>query len=187
MIKIKTIKFNFIIFSLFLTPIIYATFDSIKLLLNATRNENITEVNNIIENENSKKADEFRMIALTEASRQGHYSIVLYLLKTYGINSSVQNSYNPTLLKESTNIALILASMNGHLDIVRYLLKRGGINLNVQNIHGHTPLMLASMNGHYKVVKHLLSLQDIDPNLQDSFGNTALMWAIKKRHKILQT
>jgi len=190
MIKIKTIKiikFNFITFSLLLTPIIYAAADHAdsQLLLNAAENGNFEELKNLIKRiVDPKTTNALKRTALTLSSKQGHFGIVQYLLKNYGTNPNEQDVYEPTLLLEATEISLMLASMNGHFDIVEYLLSRGAVNPNVKNAHGRqTPLMLASMNGHFNIVEHLLYLRNIDHNLQDNFGNTALAWAIKMNQR----
>jgi hypothetical protein len=76
---------------------------------------------------------------LISASRNGHLSVVKYLVE-HGANIHALN-----------DVALNDASTKGHLDIVKYLVEHGA------NIHASNDLALfnAGMNGHLDVVKYL--------------------------------
>ena len=174
--KIKTIKFNFIIFSILLTPIIYAASDSAEFLLKATDNGNVTEVINIIKDSLDPNGNIAEVINIIKDSLDPNGNIAEVI-------NIVKNNLDTRTAMEFGKIALLVASKQGHYKIVEYLLKTVGIGPNTYGSDYKTPLMLASMNGHFNIVDGLLSLEYIDPNLQDNFGNTALILAIMLNQK----
>ncbi len=183
MIKIKTIKFNLITFSLLLTPIIYAASDpaEVKSLLHAAENGNKINVVWPINNQvvDPSAADEFGWTALMLASMNGHYKIVLYLIQC-DIDPNAQNKYGLT--------ALILATMRGHYKIVECLLKKRDIDPDLQDNEGRTALIHALNFKSNKVNINMIKLlikHGKNLHLSDDYGQTALMYASFQGHETI--
>ncbi len=204
--KIKTIIFNFLIFSVFLTPTIHAASDLTdqELLLKAAENGNLEGVKKLIEaGIDPNTTDDFGRTPLMLASRDDHFGIVKYLLKIEGVKPNLQDNDGFTALifatiEEFENIvklllehnadpnlqnndgfaALIMASYQGFENIVKLLLKHN-VNPNLQMNNGFTALMFASAEGFENIVKLLLE-HNADPNLQMNNENTALIIASRK-------
>jgi len=117
MIKVKTIKFNFITFSLLLTPIIYAASDSAEFLSKAAHNRNITEVVNIIKDSVDPNGNIAKVINIIQNRVDLNGSIT-------EIINITQNNVNPKTTRLFGELALLAASKQGHYEIVEYLLKK---------------------------------------------------------------
>ncbi|HDY89755.1 MAG TPA: ankyrin repeat domain-containing protein [bacterium] len=191
--KIKTIIFNFITFSLLLTPTIYAAEDHAdpQLLLDAAKNGKFEELQKLIEggmNPNTADSEGKTLLILAtyhsptrshvdRLPNRNHFAIVKYLLEREGINPDSQ--INEGVLQGKT--ALIFASVKGLDDIAKLLLKHNA-KTDLRDGDGTTALMWASENRNDKMVELLLE-HDAKPNLQDNEGNTALMEASSQGYK----
>lgn len=125
--------------------------------------------------------DAKRRNALILAARNGHESIVEFLLQVPGININAQDCDNSLSWPDaSERTALIWAARNGHESIVELLLQVPGININTQDESGRHALICAVSQGHVNIVKHLLQAPGIDVNAQAiNDGWTALICAIE--------
>ncbi|XP_035703978.1 ankyrin repeat domain-containing protein 17 isoform X5 [Folsomia candida] len=118
---------------------------------------------------------------LMEASQEGHYQVVKYLLDknaqihretqtgdtalSYASENGhvdvvqllVENGANPEHLSEGGRTPLMKACRGGHVDVIKFLLTRG-VDVNRQTAsNDHTPLSLASAGGHLAAVEVLLT------------------------------
>jgi len=137
--KIKTIVFNFLTFSLLLTPIIHAASDAAnqQLLLEAARDGDLEDVQKLIEGADMdpNTVNNWGMTLLISAARKGHFEIVKYLLERGDVKPDVQNNEKAT--------ALIWASIMGNDKVVKLLLKHGA-DLDLQDNQGQTALIWAT-------------------------------------------
>jgi hypothetical protein len=78
------------------------------------------------------------------AAEQGEDDILVFLMKSKGINKNARNIYGQN--------ALHLAIKNGHKSTVELLLK-SGININAADKEQNTPLHLAAQNNQYDMVE----------------------------------
>jgi ankyrin repeat protein len=90
------------------------------------------------------------------AAQNGHYAIVLELLKV-GVNIDTTNG---------KLLPIHLACKNGHLEIVIVLLKCKPELLNIPDNDGNTPLIHATKRGDRSLVKYLLSQNGIDIHVE---------------------
>lgn len=96
-------------------------------------------------------------MALTLASKYGHYKIVKALLENGSIDVNKQNRDRDT--------PLVLASTHGHSEIVKLLLARDDIDVNATDgLLGLPPLAWASGNNNIGVVELLLKDERINVN-----------------------
>ena len=181
--KIKTIIFNFITFSLLLTPIIHAAIDPVKSLLSIASEEDLEGLLEAAETGNLEElqkligsgmdpntADDEGETALILATDNGYFEIVKYLLGRRDVDPDLQNNCGYT--------ALIWASHRGFENIAKLLLKHNA-DPDLQNNYGKTALIWASIGRDDKVVELLLE-HNANPDLQNSYGRTALIWAVIK-------
>jgi len=155
--KIKTIIFNFITFSLLLTPIIHAASDLTdqQLLLNAAKTGNLEGLKKSIEGAgmDPNTANSKGQTLLIVAADYNNVEIVKYLLEREDVNPDLQDNLGYT--------ALIWASYKGFENIIKLLLEHNA-NPNLQNNKGHTALLWASFHGHDKVVEVILPYINFD-------------------------
>ncbi len=179
--KIKTIIFNFMTFSVLLTPIIHAALPSevSGVLLNTVRVGNLRGVQELIESFNidPNTADSKGKTLLILAAIFDYFEIVKYLLERGDVDPNLQNNQGQTALME--------ASLQGHENIAKLLLKHNA-NPDLQNNQKETALMEASTYENENIVKLLLE-HNANPDLQDNQGETALMKASSRgRDKIVK-
>jgi len=142
--------------------------------------------------------DNYGMIALVNASRNGHTEIVKFLIDNgadksyfedaliatsnidivkllidYGVDINASNRYY--------NNALTLAAVYGYSDIVKLLIENGA-NINYAGEEGSTALMNASSQNHIEIVKLLLD-NGADVNAINLSGDTALVLASQFGYK----
>ncbi len=86
--------------------------------------------------------------ALHEASQNGRYDVVLFLL---------ESGADITMLFKGSSV-LCLVSQNGHASVVRLLVLHKDIQkiINLSRESGETPLWIATSRGHYEIVQLLL-------------------------------
>lgn len=84
--------------------------------------------------------------ALIAASKQGHLSVVTFLVE-HGAIVDLRNIRNET--------PLLKAARGGHLDCVKYLIEQGA-EVNIEDIDGRSPLMWACHENQYEVVSYLI-------------------------------
>lgn len=109
---------------------------------------------------------------LFEASRQGDWQSVDYLLKS-GSDPNVSFS-------EDGSTPLILATIGRHFDIVETLIEFDA-RLDTTDVFGRTALSWAAEQGEYEIASLLLNKR-ANPNHQNKEGSTPLMLAIKSSH-----
>ena len=165
--KIKTIIFNFITFSLLLIPIIHAASDAADLqsLLEAVGDGDLEKVQKLIEggidpNTANDKGD----TALILATDKDHFEIVKYLLEREDVDPDLQNNEGDS--------ALIWASYQEFENIVKLLLEHDA-KPDLQDNEGVTALIQASIKANKNIVELLLK-HNAKPDLQDDDGDTAL-------------
>ena len=151
-------------------------------LIHAAANNDISEVEDLIKEENVEVIDEDGRTALMMASMNGHLSVVKVLVEEGEADIEKLDVYGWN--------ALLLACSDGHLPVVQYLIEKGA-NADVRDKSGTTPLIAAANNGHLSVVKFIVEsvLQEMkgglsDLDAQDNIhGATALMRASGNDHK----
>ncbi|KAJ3644215.1 hypothetical protein Zmor_026885 [Zophobas morio] len=118
-----------------------------------------------------------RSTPLIIASREGHVTVVKYLLKCEAkINRANKDGRTP----------LYVASSQGHEKIVECLVKCGAEINRADDLFGETPLYAASCRGHEKIVECLVKC-GAEINGADKSGKTPLYVASSQGHeKILE-
>ncbi|XP_063696798.1 protein fem-1 homolog CG6966 isoform X3 [Culicoides brevitarsis] len=114
------------------------------------------------------------------ACRNGHYDIVMFLLKRCQAN--VEQTGSVIFDGETIEGAppLWVAAAAGHLNIVK-LLVRYHANVNSTTKTNSTPLRAACFDGHYEIVKFLVN-NGADIEVANRHGHTCLMIACYKGH-----
>ncbi|XP_051885869.1 palmitoyltransferase ZDHHC17 isoform X1 [Pristis pectinata] len=103
------------------------------------------------------------------ATRQGHLSMVVHLMK-YGAE--------PSLIDGEGCSCIHLAAQFGHTSIVAYLIAKGQ-DVDMMDQNGMTPLMWAAYRTHSVDPTRLLLTFNVSVNLGDKYHkNTALHWAV---------
>ncbi|XP_065831398.1 uncharacterized protein [Oscarella lobularis] len=111
--------------------------------------------------------------ALHEASFNGHFHIVEYLVRNCALGVNQQTNNGST--------ALMLACRKGHLPIVQFFCSTR-CDVNVKNQNKWTALHFASFNGHCDIVEFLVDNLSVNVNKQANNGWTALMLACQEGH-----
>ncbi|XP_060695559.1 palmitoyltransferase ZDHHC17 isoform X2 [Hemiscyllium ocellatum] len=103
------------------------------------------------------------------ATRQGHLSMVVHLMK-YGAE--------PSLIDGEGCSCIHLAAQFGHTSIVAYLIAKGQ-DVDMMDQNGMTPLMWAAYRTHSVDPTRLLLTFNVSVSLGDKYHkNTALHWAV---------
>ncbi|RXN00291.1 Palmitoyltransferase ZDHHC17 [Acipenser ruthenus] len=103
------------------------------------------------------------------ATRQGHLSMVVQLLKYGG---------DPSLIDGEGCSCIHLAAQFGHTSIVAYFIAKGQ-DVDMMDQNGMTPLMWAAYRTHSVDPTRLLLTFNVSVNLGDKYHkNTALHWAV---------
>ena len=141
-----------------------------KLLESANYNK-VTEVNDLVNNENIGKiingVNGSGDSALIFAAMRNNIDTLNALLKVPGIDVNIKN--------KNGNTALIIAASKGNAGIVKALLGVPGINVNIQNKENkNTALIIAASNGDIAIAQGLLKVPGIDVNIKNNKNNTAL-------------
>lgn len=112
---------------------------------------------------------------LFHAAKNGHATVVKFLLTVKGTYLQYADNYGQTILS--------YAAKCGSETVVRLLLNMDGINLDVECHNKQTPLSYAAENGHEAVVKLLLASDCVDRNSQSSELWTPLSYAVEEGHE----
>ena len=149
--------------------------DKERLLIDATRNGNLTLARLLIEvGTFISPTSAYGFTPLHWAATKGYIDLAVLLLDA-GAELEKTDWYGFTPLNR--------AAWNGHLDVCKLLISRGA-NLETFNIKYHTPLHGAAMQGYLKVVQ-LLVEHGANVTATDSFGRTALQEAIVNRRNLV--
>ena len=111
---------------------------------------------------------------LHDASANGHYDIVKYLVEYCCCDTNVRNSDNDSPLN--------IAAATDHLDLVIYFIEDLKIDANTRGVRMQTPLHSASQYGHHNIVKYLIENCHCDPNIRSNDNNTPLHLAAANGH-----
>ncbi|KAL4861148.1 ankyrin repeat-containing domain protein [Aspergillus spectabilis] len=118
--------------------------------------------------------DDWVDIALIEAARYGHQSIVQLLVEAGG----------DIEINDEDGTPLIHATAAGHGNVVEYLLKRGA-HVHCADKYGRTALHAAASKGDVKateaLIRHGAKADDVNPRDEDR--NTALLLAAMEGHE----
>lgn len=131
---------------------------------------NLAAVQSLMEErEDSSDASEMLHIA----AREGHLSIVQYLIKCRAeINAADHDGATP----------LFWATQNGHVEIVKFLVQQGA-KVNVTTSTGDTPLHIAAQKGHLSIVEFLSGVEGIHIDARNIDGDTPLLLASQMGHR----
>jgi len=122
-------------------------------------------------------ADSYGRTPLFVASREGHHSVVVDLLKARSL-------VDPVTSGAARNTPLAIALMRGHSSVVAELVKHGAQINYRYNRSAYTPFMYAVQYGHTLVAAQLIALR-ADYNAYPTgkaHSYTPLMWAAKLGH-----
>jgi ankyrin repeat protein len=173
-------------------------FESISLMKNEKKDEDITSMKEIIllllrYGANVNATDDFGSTSLLLSISTHHQIEIILLLLDYGAKVNVRNHFGETPLlcavdsgyheivsilfdyvtdEKEKNDSLILASQNGHQVVVLLLLDRG-VDVNAKDQDSNTSLIEASRYGHSETVSILLD-HGADVDAINNSGNTAL-------------
>lgn len=94
------------------------------------------------------------------ACKQGHMSIVRYLLHECKMNPKVTT--RPTETKPGGQQPVHFAALHGHLELLMYLVEEKGCDPNAEDGSGKTPTLLAGESGKIEVMKYLVEDKKCD-------------------------
>ncbi|KAL7669687.1 hypothetical protein ACOME3_010333 [Neoechinorhynchus agilis] len=141
-------------------------------LLDAAKKGDLTRLIDIIESGADINVSVKGLNALHLATKEGHQTIVLELIKR-GIRVDA--------VTKKRNTALHIACLAGQLEVARILINNGAY-VNSQSVNGFTPLYMAAQENHVELVSMLLCL-GADPNLATDDGFTPIAVALQQGHK----
>ena len=118
--------------------------------------------------------DSERNTLLHVAARNGHLSILQFLMEDFTIEPNIKGQHNRSPFH--------FASINGRIDIVKYLAYNPLTNPNARDAFNNTPLHLAAANGHLSLMKYYISDLHLHPNAKGYKDNTPLHCASVKGH-----
>jgi hypothetical protein len=125
----------------------------------------------VLRGANIEETDHEGMTALSLASLNGNYKVVVYLVE-HGAHVTHTDDYGMT--------ALHSASINGNLLTMKYILKHDA-RMTERSDDGKTSLLYAAANGRLEVVQYLLSSEGgASITESDDEGYTALLMAANR-------
>jgi hypothetical protein len=156
-------------YALLLQTLLLQTLEMIDEFHRCAESGNLERVRQLVEGGvNIEGLDEERMTALSLASLERHFEIVVYLVE-HGANVAHTDFGGRT--------ALHWAAFGGNLPTVKYLVEHGA-RITERSDNGKTALLFAAENGSLGVIQFLLSPKGgASISETDIYGNTALLLA----------
>ena len=102
------------------------------------------------------------------AAKNGHLSIVQYLIEKQNVNKDIKGNYEKTPFH--------YACEKGHLPIVEYLISKGA-NIEAKDEHGDYVIHFACKGGHLSIVQYLIEKQNVDKDIKGLCDGTPLHYA----------
>ena len=108
------------------------------------------------------------------AARNGHWSIVQFLMEDLKIEPNIRGQHNRTPLH--------YASIEGHIAVIKFLIDNPLTDPMARDEDNHTPLHSAALYGQLSVVKYFISDLLLNPNVKGNCDCTPLHHASAKGH-----
>ena len=124
-----------------------------------------------------RDTDKFAYTPLHWACREGHLSIVKWLIEVQNIPPYYSTQTGYTTISQ--------AAKGGHKKVLEYLIDQKGVSAKItdKNGYGYTALHWACRHGHLSLVKWLVEEKGFDPNYCDQGKQSALSQAIMWNHQ----
>lgn len=134
------------------------TLDSLELLLQLKKEENIPIQQIVDEDDNT---------LLHKAIMFSQLDVVRYLIHHHPILCNVKNSFNA--------YPIHLAVVKNEMPILRLVSKNSKKCVNKRDIYGYTPAQYAAVSGQYETLKYLLDYSYAKPNKLTKKGKLNLL------------
>lgn len=182
-----------------------------QALLNAAKNNDISEIESIIDNNSSdvldmQYQDENGKTAVMWSCINNNYPALELLTQCkFNINTKDNNGRTPLMIAagkgelvlveclesqgadlnaqdELGNTALIYATLASHLDVVYFLAKNNNCNLDTQNYEGNTATIIAGSHKSSKILEVLLNFHS-NPFIKNKKEQSVLTKALEVKNK----